>query len=122
MTRELRIKFIVIVFLSLLAVVIVAPIPHKPSFLSGFRIRPGIDLAGGADAKMVIHRVVAEFATAAPQAVRPYLGGRVHQNPGRVKRRGTEKNDLWECIPLSGRQQARRMVFPPAGFPDVVFL
>lgn len=48
MSMPLRIQFIAIVLVTLLAAAVVAPIPDKPAFLSGFRISPGIDLAGGA--------------------------------------------------------------------------
>lgn len=49
MTRELRIKLIAILVLAVAAAVVVLPVPNKPRFLSPFRIRPGIDLAGGAE-------------------------------------------------------------------------
>lgn len=49
MLRELRIKFFAIVLLTAFAAYIVAPIPNKPKILSGPRINPGIDLAGGAE-------------------------------------------------------------------------
>lgn len=48
MTLSLRLQFIAIVLLTVLAIYVVAPIPNKPAFLTGFRINPGIDLAGGA--------------------------------------------------------------------------
>src|SRR5262245_60148117 len=49
MTPSLRIRFIAIILLTALALYVVVPIPHKPDFLSGFRLHPGIDLAGGAE-------------------------------------------------------------------------
>ena len=49
MLRDIRIKFIAIVILAMFAAYIVAPIPNKPRALSGFRINPGMDLAGGAE-------------------------------------------------------------------------
>lgn len=48
MTRLLRIQFVAILLLSLLAAYVLAPIPDKP-VLSHARIVPGIDLAGGAE-------------------------------------------------------------------------
>lgn len=49
MTRGLRIQLLAVLLLAVLAAIIVAPIPNKPSLLAGFRINPGIDLAGGAE-------------------------------------------------------------------------
>jgi preprotein translocase subunit SecD len=49
MTPSLRFKFILLVLITAFAVYVVAPIPNKPRFLDGFRTRPGIDLAGGAE-------------------------------------------------------------------------
>ena len=51
MTRLLRIQFIAIALLSLLAVAVAAPIPGKSALpiLSKCGIKPGMDLAGGAE-------------------------------------------------------------------------
>src|SRR4051812_20746135 len=51
MTRTIRIQFIAVVLLTLLAIFIVAPIPGKSALpiLSGVGIKPGMDLAGGAE-------------------------------------------------------------------------
>jgi preprotein translocase subunit SecD len=46
MNRTLRVQFAVIVVLALLAAFVALPIPNKPGL--PFRIRPDIDLAGGA--------------------------------------------------------------------------
>jgi len=54
MTLSLRLRFIAIVLLTAVAVYVVAPIPNKPAFLSGFRINPGIDLAGGAQLRYTV--------------------------------------------------------------------
>lgn len=54
MTLSLRVQFIAIVLLTALAVYVAAPIPNKPAFLSGFRINPGIDLAGGAQLRYTV--------------------------------------------------------------------
>ena len=54
MTRTLRLQFVAIVLLTALAITVVAPIPNKPAFLSGFRINPGIDLAGGAQLRYTV--------------------------------------------------------------------
>jgi SecD/SecF fusion protein len=51
MAQEIRVKFIGIVILTVLAAYVVAPIPNKPQIpvLSDAKIKPGIDLAGGAE-------------------------------------------------------------------------
>lgn len=54
MNISLRLQFVAIVLLTAIAVYIVAPIPGKPAFLSGFRINPGIDLAGGAELRYTV--------------------------------------------------------------------
>jgi preprotein translocase subunit SecD len=48
MTRLIRLQFVAILLLGLLAAYVLAPSPDKP-VLSGVRIVPGIDLAGGAE-------------------------------------------------------------------------
>src|SRR6185436_15712639 len=54
MTTMLRVQFIAVVLLTALAVYVVAPIPHKPRMLTGVRINPGIDLAGGAELRYTV--------------------------------------------------------------------
>lgn len=54
MTRALRIQFVAIILLTALAITVAAPIPNKPAALSGFRINPGIDLAGGAQLRYTV--------------------------------------------------------------------
>ena len=54
MTLSLRLQLIAIVLLTGLAIYVVAPIPNKPAFLNGFRIAPGIDLAGGAQLRYTV--------------------------------------------------------------------
>lgn len=54
MKISLRLQFIAIVLLTALAIYAVAPIPNKPAFLAGFRINPGIDLAGGAQLRYTV--------------------------------------------------------------------
>jgi preprotein translocase subunit SecD len=54
MTLSLRLQFIAILVLTALAIYVVAPIPNKPAFLAGFRINPGIDLAGGAQLRYTV--------------------------------------------------------------------
>ncbi len=51
MTRTIRIQFLAVVLLTLLAVAVAAPIPGKSALplLSGVGIKPGMDLAGGAE-------------------------------------------------------------------------
>jgi len=54
MTLSVRLQFIAIVLLTALAVYVVAPIPKKPAFLAGYRVNPGIDLAGGAQLRYTV--------------------------------------------------------------------
>src|SRR5436190_15588368 len=51
MGQDTRVKFIIIVILSVIGAYIVAPIPNKPKIplLSDAKINRGIDLAGGAE-------------------------------------------------------------------------
>jgi SecD/SecF fusion protein len=51
MTRTIRIQFIAVLLLTLLAIFIAAPMPGKSALpiLSGVGIKPGMDLAGGAE-------------------------------------------------------------------------
>jgi SecD/SecF fusion protein len=48
MGQDTRIRFIVILILTAIAAMVVAPIDNKP-FFKDFKVRPGIDLSGGAE-------------------------------------------------------------------------
>jgi preprotein translocase subunit SecD len=54
MSLSLRLQFLAILLLAALAVFVATPIPNKPAFVSGFRINPGIDLAGGAQLRYTV--------------------------------------------------------------------
>ena len=56
MTQDTRIRFIIIVVLTAVCALVVAPMENKP-FFKDYVIRPGIDLAGGAELR---YRIVYE--------------------------------------------------------------
>src|SRR5690606_11029467 len=53
-----------------------------------------LDRTAGADAEVVVHHVVPEFARAAAQAARPEVGSRTHEDGGGVEGRGAEEDNL----------------------------
>src|SRR5262245_20546563 len=54
MSTLLRVQFVAILLLTVLALTVVVPFPNKPSVLSGVRINPGLDLAGGAEIRYTV--------------------------------------------------------------------